>query len=178
MSAPHDTREKVNFGTGVPSWEALMYAWRKRAEEAESTLRGLEEENARLKAEVANYGRWVMLHSVRLHEIGLRINDEAPKEEAWFNERAEKAEAELATLRASQRTGEDGWVDLKDGGMRPTGEDHLLIVLGPEGIKMQCVGYWNRLMKTWLVNGEPMDGLDVTYFKILDWPPSETGGAA
>lgn len=66
------------------------------------------------------------------------------------------------------------WIEIKEG-VRPVGEDHLLVVRGPAEIAMQCVGYWNRLMKSWVVNGERMDGLDVLYFKELDWPaPPET----
>jgi len=80
----------------------------------------------------------------------------------------EAAEAELATLRASASC--EGWIEIKEGGRLPTGEDHLLIVHGPEESKMQCVGYWNRLMKTWVVDGQRMDGLCVIYYKPLDWP--------
>lgn len=85
-------------------------------------------------------------------------------------ERAERAEI---TIRAVEESG--GWIEIDTQPPHPlrlpVGEDHLLLVQGPELSQMQCVGYWNRLMKSWVVNGERMDGLDVTHYQPLPAPP-------
>jgi hypothetical protein len=72
-------------------------------------------------------------------------------------------------ISAARKASEGGWIEIKNNHY-PVGEDHLLIVRGPEELKMQCVGYWNRLMKAWVVGGQRMDGLDVTHYRELDWP--------
>ena len=55
----------------------------------------------------------------------------------------------------------------------PTGEDRLLCGLDGHGETWMAVGYYNRLMKTWLVNGERYDELAPTHWQPLPEPPKE-----
>ena len=62
------------------------------------------------------------------------------------------------------------WIKIEPGCEMPLYEDHLLRFQGADEYFF-CVGYWNRLTRSWIVNGESHEGLVVTHYcRIL--PPT------
>jgi len=175
MSAPHDTRQEVELPpmdlteedrSATITWErdvvensvndAVPVSWlacrERQLLSALSTLRGLEEENARLKADKENWRSLSKDFQERLHEV----------------------KAELATLRASQRTGDDGWIEIKEGCELPPYGVPVWVVL--HGVVQHVaysrdIGEWNACTDD--SNAAP----DGTFSHWRPIPaPSETGG--
>jgi hypothetical protein len=69
----------------------------------------------------------------------------------------------IAALEASEK-----WTPIQQG--KPVGEDHLLCLENG----CMCVGYWNRLVKGWMVAGIIIDGLYVTHWMPLPGPTETT----
>ncbi len=65
---------------------------------------------------------------------------------------------------------DDKWAPVEQ--YQPRGEDHLLLCNGAD-MQFQCVGYWNRMTKAYCVNGEMVDGLDVTHSQPLPALPKK-----
>ena len=53
----------------------------------------------------------------------------------------------------------------------PTGQPRLLTGIDAHGERWYACGYFNRMMRTWLVNGEWIDGLEPTHWMPLPDPP-------
>ena len=75
--------------------------------------------------------------------------------------RAELAEAKLE---------DEAWISVGD--RLPLVVDHLLEYKGGNE-RHFCVGYWNRIVRCWIVNAESYPGLDVTHWRPLPSPPEE-----
>ena len=66
------------------------------------------------------------------------------------------------------------WISISKGG-KNTGRPVLLAIYCDE---IECVvGYWNRLMRRWLVNGGPVEGLEPTHWMPLPEPPVDQSQA-